>query len=59
MIYYKNQVEIGKIRRSCIIVCQALAKVAEIYAPGVTGSDIDRAAEDYIRSAEAKPGFKA
>ncbi len=58
MIYYKNQVEIEKIRRSCLIVCEALAKVAEMLAPGVTGLDIDQAAEDLIRSSGAKPGFK-
>lgn len=58
MIHYKNQEGIEKIRRSCLIVCDALNRVAEILKPGVTGLEIDAAAEEVIRDYGAVPGFK-
>ena len=58
MIQYKTQEEIEKIRQSCLIVCAALNRVAEILKPGVTGLAIDAAAEEVIRDHGAVPGFK-
>ena len=58
MIYYKTEEEIERIRQSCLLVCQALARVGEILKPGMTGAEIDAAAEEVIRDHGAKPAFK-
>ncbi len=58
MIYYKSLEEVGKIRKSCRIVCDALTRVAELIKPGVTGLELDAAAEEVIRDRGAIPGFK-
>ncbi|MBK8506928.1 MAG: type I methionyl aminopeptidase [Saprospiraceae bacterium] len=58
MIYYKSTEEIELIRQSCLIVSAALARVAELLKPGVTGLAIDAAAEQVIRDHGAVPGFK-
>ena len=48
MIYYKSAEEIELIRQSCLIVSAALARVAELLRPGITGLEIDAAAEQVI-----------
>ncbi len=58
MIHYKSVEEIELIRRSCLIVSAALARVAGLLAPGVTGLMLDREAEAVIRDQGATPGFK-
>ena len=58
MVFYKTDEEIEQIRESCLIVCKALAHVASIIRPGVTGEYIDREAETLIRDLQAEPGFK-
>ena len=58
MIIYKNSEEIEKIRRSCLIVCAALTRVAQLLKIGVTGLQIDKAAEEVVRDHGAVPGFK-
>lgn len=58
MIYYKTTEEIELIRQSCLLVCKALTHVAELIRPGITGAELDRAAEEVIRDHQAKPGFK-
>lgn len=58
MVYYKTAEEIELIRQSCLIVCQALAHVASIIRPGMSGAEIDRAAEELILDHKAKPAFK-
>jgi methionyl aminopeptidase len=58
MINYKTDAEIEKIRTSCLIVCDALARVAELIGPGVSGKEIDAAAEEVILDHGALPGFK-
>ncbi|MCB0667737.1 MAG: type I methionyl aminopeptidase [Saprospiraceae bacterium] len=58
MIHYKSEEEIELIRQSCLIVSAALARVAEMIRPGVTGLEIDVAAEEVIRDMGAVPGFK-
>ena len=58
MIHYKTDAEIEKIRTSCLIVCDALARVAELIGPGVCGKEIDAAAEEVILDHGAVPGFK-
>ncbi|MCB0686168.1 MAG: type I methionyl aminopeptidase [Saprospiraceae bacterium] len=58
MIHYKSAEEIELIRESCLVVSAALTRVAEILRPGVTGLEIDQAAEEVIRDHGAIPGFK-
>lgn len=58
VVYYKTQEEIELIRESCLLVCKALAQVASIIRPGMTGDQIDRVAEELIRDHGALPAFK-
>jgi len=57
-IKYKSEEEVEIIRKNCLIVSQALARVAEILRPGITSAEVDRAAEEVIQDLGAKPGFK-
>lgn len=59
MIYYKTDEEIELMRQSCTLLSKTLAHVASLLKPGITGWDIDKAAESFIRDHEgAIPGFK-
>jgi methionyl aminopeptidase len=58
MIYFKTDEEIEKIRESSLLVGKTLAEVARVIAPGTVTSDLDRIAEDFIRSFKAEPAFK-
>lgn len=58
MIYYKTPEEIEYIRENCHLVCKTLALAASKLKPGAITADIDKEAEDFIRSHDAKPGFK-
>lgn len=58
MVFYKTDEEIEQIRESCLIVCKALAHVASVIRPGISGAQIDKEAEELIRDNQAEPGFK-
>ena len=58
MIYIKTQKEIEFIRESCRIVAESLRLVKSNVRVGVTTHELDRIAEDYIRSNNAIPAFK-
>lgn len=58
MIYIKTQKEIDFIRESCRIVAESLRLVKSNVKVGVTTYELDRIAEDYIRSNNAIPAFK-
>ena len=58
MIYIKTQKEIDFIRESCRIVAETLRLVKSNVRVGVTTNELDRIAEDYIRSNNAIPAFK-
>ncbi len=58
MIYYKTRDDIEHIRQSCLLVSETLAHIAGLLKPGVTGSTIDKVAEEFIRDHDAIPGFK-
>lgn len=45
-------------RESCLIVSSTLALVGEMLRPGMTGLELDEAAETFIRDHGAVPGFK-
>ena len=57
-IKYKSKEEIEIIRKNCLIVSQALARVAEILRAGITSLEVDLAAEEVIGDLGAVPGFK-
>lgn len=58
MIIYKTDEEIELIRQSCLLVSKSLALVGSMIRPGITGEEIDKAAEELIRDHGAVPGFK-
>ena len=58
MIFYKTDEEIELIRQSCLLVCDTLAHVAGLIRPGISGAELDQAAETFIRDHGAEPGFK-
>lgn len=58
MIYYKTPEEIEKIRASCLIVSKTLALAGSLLKPGVTGKELDRQAEQFIRESGGIPVFK-
>lgn len=57
-IKYKSKEEVELIRKNCLIVSQALSRVAEILKPGITSLEVDQAAEEVILDMGSKPGFK-
>lgn len=58
MIYYKTAEEIELIRESSLLVARALAEVAKLVQPGVSGLQLDKVAEEFIRDHHAVPAFK-
>lgn len=58
MILIKSKKEIDFIRESCQIVAETLQLVKANVKPGVTTLELDKIAEDYIRSNDGVPAFK-
>ena len=58
MIVYKSPNEIKKIRAAGAIVHQTLRTLFENLKPGMTTLELDRIAEEFIRSHDAAPSFK-
>lgn len=58
MIYYKKPDEVELIRKNCLMVSDTLALVASLLKPGMTGTELDQKAEEFIRDQGAKPAFK-
>jgi methionyl aminopeptidase len=54
----KNAREIGLMKESCRIVAEVLALVGARIASGVRTGDLDRVAEEYIRTRGGEPAFK-
>ena len=57
MITLKTTEEIELLRENNLLVSATLAEVAKHIAPGVTTNELDRIAEEFIRSHGAVPGF--
>ncbi len=57
MIIYKTPEEIEIMREAAQIVSRTLGLIAEHVKPGVTPLELDKIAEDYIRTQNAIPGF--
>lgn len=58
MIFLKTDEEIELMRKSNRLVGMTLAEVAKIIKPGVTTLQLDKVAEEFIRSHGAIPSFK-
>lgn len=58
MIHLKSPREIEKIRASCRIAAEAMLRVKETVAPGVTTLKLDQVAEAYIRKRGGVPSAK-
>jgi methionyl aminopeptidase len=58
VILIKSKKEIDYIRDSCRIVAETLQLLKSNVQPGITTIELDRIAEDYIRSNNAVPAFK-
>ena len=58
MIYIKTKKEIDFIRESCRIVAETLKLVANNIRPGIATIELDKIAEEYILSNNAKAAFK-
>jgi len=57
MIIYKTREEIEWLRESNLLVSSTLAEVAKHIKPGVTTLQLDKVAEEFIRSHGAVPAF--
>lgn len=58
MVTIKSKNEIEMMKKSADILAQALEKIKEAVKPGVTTSELDRIAEEFIRKSGAEPSFK-
>ncbi len=58
MIYIKTKKEIDYIRESCRIVAETLQLLKANVKPGITTLELDKIAEDYILSNNARAAFK-
>jgi len=54
----KSPVEISRMRESCKIVAEVLRMLKEMIRPGITTKELDKFAEEYIRSQDSEPAFK-
>jgi methionyl aminopeptidase len=57
MIILKSREEINELRKANRIVAEVMARLAEVIAPGITTAELDRIAEELIRSRGARPAF--
>lgn len=57
-VFYKTSAEIELMRNANLVVSKTLAHVASILKPGITGLEIDKAAEEFIKDHGGRPAFK-
>lgn len=58
MIHYRTPAEIELIRKSALLVGEALAEAARILKPGITSMQVDARVEQFIRDHGGVPSFK-
>lgn len=56
--FYKTSAEVELLRNANLVVSKTLAHVASMLKPGVTGEQIDKAAEEFIKDHGGRPAFK-
>lgn len=57
-VFFKTNDEIELMRQANLLVSKTLGYVGTLLKPGVTGAEIDKAAETFIRDHKGKPAFK-
>ena len=57
-IYHKTRGELELMREANLLVSKTLAYLGTLLVPGVTGTELDRKAEEFIRDHGAAPSFK-
>ena len=57
-VFYKSQAELEMMRESNLLVSRTLAYLGTVLKPGITGFELDRLAEEFIRDHGAVPSFK-
>ncbi len=57
-IFHKTHAEIEAMRESNLLVSKTLAYLGSLLRPGITGTELDRLAEEFIRDHGARPSFK-
>jgi methionyl aminopeptidase len=57
-VFYKTNEEVELMRNANMLVSKTLAHVAAMLKPGVTGLEIDKAAEAFILDHKGRPAFK-
>ena len=58
MIHIRSASEVDKMYRACQIVKDTLEMLEDFIQPGITTLELDKIAEEFIRSKNANPGFK-
>ena len=58
MVFKRSENEIKMISKSCQIVADTIDMLTEFVVPGALISDLDKKAENYIKSRGARPAFK-
>jgi methionyl aminopeptidase len=58
IVYYKTDEEVEEMRGSCDLVSRTLGLVAATLREGLTGLELDKAAETFIRDNKGTPVFK-
>ncbi len=58
MVKLKTEEEIALIKESSLILGKALAEAAKILKPGITGLEVDKLIETFIKDQGAVPSFK-
>ena len=58
MVHKRSEEEIKMISKSCQIVADTINMLSELIVPGVLISDLDKKAENFIKSRGARPAFK-
>ena len=58
MIYYKSEEEVELVRKSSLLVAKTHAEIAKLIKPGISSSELDKIAEEFIRDNGGEPAFK-
>lgn len=57
-VFYKTKEEIELMRNANMLVSKTLGHVGTLLKPGITGKELDKAADEFIRDHKARPAFK-
>ncbi|MCB0543600.1 MAG: type I methionyl aminopeptidase [Saprospiraceae bacterium] len=57
-VFYKTDEEVELMRQANLIVSKTLGYVGTLLRPGITGAEIDKAAETFVRDHKGRPAFK-